>query len=149
MKRYLALIIFACAFFAAQAQDLYVYSMVGKIKIVNGKVSSDVSVRQTITSETVLNIEKGAKIVLVDQANSKQYTFTTPGVFSVDKLIAKAGNSTKELSKAYLSYVMKQISGNGVLTSQKAVDGGYASIERDADDSLFVDFEVTDSISNK
>lgn len=150
MKRLLVLFLLVSSVtIAAQAQDLYVYSMIGRIQVVKGKVHSDVSVRQALTMETVLSIEKGAKVVVVDKTQSKQYTFTTPGVFTVEKLISKDGNSTKDLSKAYLSYVMKQISGNGVLTSQKAVDGGYASIERDADDSLFVDFEIPDSVATE
>lgn len=132
-----------------KAQDLYVYSVSGSVNEVKGKISSAINVRQSLTMKSVVTLKAGSKLVLVDQKNSKQYTLTAAGTNSVQNLIAKSKDSTKSLTKMYLSYLMKQIAGKGVLTSQKAVDGGYASIERDVDeDSLFVDDEeiVPDSV---
>lgn len=127
------------------AQDLYVYSITGKVKEVKGRMSAELNVRQTLTMKSVINMTKGSQIVLIDPDNSKQYTLSGTGTSSVQRLIARSDKSTKELKKMYLDFLMKQLSGKGVLTSQKAVDGGYASIERDMDDSVFIDMEIPDS----
>lgn len=129
----------------ASAQDLYVYSILGKVKEVKGKVSAELNVRQTLTMKSVINMTKGSQIVLIDPDNSKQYTLTGVGTSSVQRLIARSDKSTKELKKMYLDFLMKQLSGKGVLTSQKAVDGGYASIERSMSDSIIIDMEIPDS----
>lgn len=128
------------------AQDLYVYSIVGKVKEVKGRVSAELNVRQTLTMKSVLNMTKGSEIVLIDPENSKQYTLSGIGTSSVQRMIARSDKSTKDLKKMYLEFLMKQLSGKGVLTSQKAVDGGYASIERDMDDSVFIDMDIPDSV---
>ena len=146
MKRNILILLLSLFGTASQAQDLYVYSIIGSIKEVKGKISAELTVRQTLTPQSVVNLSGGSKLVLVDPKNSKQYTLSAPGTYTVEKLIAKSKNSTKDLTKMYLSYLMKQISGKGVLTSQKAVDGGYASIERETDDSLFIDMEIPDSV---
>ena len=49
----------------------------------------------------------------------------------------------------YLSYMMKQIQGKGVLTSQRAINDVGGAIERGSEDSLFVDFELPDSVLEK
>lgn len=131
---------------AVYAQDLYVYSIVGKVKEVKGRVSAELNVRQTLTMKSVLNMTKGSEIVLIDPENSKQYTLSGIGTSSVQRMIARSDKSTKDLKKMYLDFLMKQLSGKGVLTSQKAVDGGYASIERDMDDSVFIDMDIPDSV---
>lgn len=146
MKRNIFILFMLLLGTACQAQDLYVYSIIGTVKEVRGKISAELTVRQVLTPTSVVNFASGSKLVLVDPQNSKQYTLTASGTYTVEKLIAKSKNSTKDLTKMYLSYLMKQISGKGVLTSQKAVDGGYASIERETDDSLFIDMEIPDSV---
>ena len=146
MKRNIFILFMLLFGTACQAQDMYVYSIIGTVKEVKGKISAELTVRQVLTPTSVVNFASGSKLVLVDPQNSKQYTLTASGTYTVEKLIAKSKNSTKDLTKMYLSYLMKQISGKGVLTSQKAVDGGYASIERETDDSLFIDMEIPDSV---
>ncbi len=132
-------------FCKVSAQDLYVYSIVGQVKEVKGRVSADLNVRQTVTMKSVLNMKKGSQIVLIDPENSKQYTLSGVGTSSVQRMIARSDKSTKDLKKMYLDFLMKQLSGKGVLTSQKAVDGGYASIERDMSDSILIDIDIPDS----
>ena len=55
------------------AQDLYVYSITGKVKEVKGRMSAELNVRQTVTMKSVLNMAKGSQIVLIDPENKKQY----------------------------------------------------------------------------
>ncbi len=146
MKRNIFILLMLLLGTTCRAQDLYVYSIIGTVKEVKGKISSEITVRQVLTPQSVVNFANGSKLVLVDPQNSKQYTLTASGTYTIEKLIAKLKNSTKNLTKMYLTYLMKQISGKGVLTSQKAVDGGYASIERETDDSLFINMEIPDSV---
>lgn len=147
MKRILFLLILIAGTFAteANAQKLYVYEVVGDIKLVKGKVASAITVRQELGMKSLVNIKKGSRLVLINTEENKQYTLTTPGTASVENIIAKSSKSIKQLNTAYMKFIMKQINGSGVLTSSKAVDGGYASIERgDSTDET----ELPDSIFN-
>lgn len=142
MKRYYFLFMMWKAgtlFFTLHAQDLLVYSVTGTAKVVKGKSSSAILPRQKLKKETIVNLGNGARLILIDQEAKKQYTLSATGTYSIDKLIAKSQNSIKSLSSMYLSYLMKQINGKGVLTSKTAIDDTFASIERDAKDSLFID----------
>ena len=113
--------------------------MTGNAKLVRGKSSSTIAIRQKLNNESIVSLSAGDKIVLIDQRAKKQYTLSAKGTFSVEKLIANSNNSVKSLSDMYLSYLMKQINGKGVLTSKTAVDDTFASIERETPDSVFSD----------
>ena len=133
----LFLMIVGSSFSSVKAQDLIVYSVTGTAKVVKGKTSSAISPRQKLNMESIVNFGKGAKLVLIDQQAQKQYTLSAAGTYTVEKLIAQSKNSVKSLSAMYLTYLMKQINGTGVLTSKTAVDDTFASIERGSKDSLF------------
>lgn len=126
------------------AQKLYVYETVGDIKLVKGKIASSITVRQELTMKSIINIKKGSRLVLIDTEYNKQYTLSAAGIASIENFIAKASSkSIKQLNARYMEFIMKQINGNGVLVSNKAIDGGYASIERgDSIDEV----ELPDSI---
>ena len=126
-------------FSTLRAQDLLVYSVTGTAKVVKGKHSYAIAPRQKLTKETVVNLNTGAKLVLIDPEAKKQYTLSGVGTYSIDKLVAASQKSIKDLSDMYLSYLMKQINGKGVLTSKTAIDDTFASIERDSKDSILAD----------
>lgn len=131
-----------------KAQDLQVYSVSGNAQTVEGKKSKEISPRQILTMQTVVNLGSGARLVLIDEKAKKQYTLSAVGTFSIEKLIAQSQNSTKSLSDKYMAYLMKQISGKGVLTSKTAVDDTFASIERETNDSIFTIAPDTLTIQN-
>lgn len=131
-----------------RAQDLQVYSVTGAAKIIDGKKSKEISPRQILTMHTVVNLGSGSRLVLIDESAKKQYTLSAMGTFSIEKLIAQSQNSTKSLSDKYMAYLMKQISGKGVLTSKTAVDDTFASIERETSDSIFTIAPDTLSVPN-
>lgn len=132
-----------------ETPDYYVYSIIGVVKEVKGRISSELSVRQSLFKSSVITIGKNSQLVIIDPANSKQHTLSTPGTSTIARMIGKSSNSTKDLTKMYLSYMMKQIQGKGVLTSQRAINDVGGAIERDTEDSLFVDFELPDSLLEK
>ncbi|MBR6203120.1 MAG: hypothetical protein IKQ62_08955 [Bacteroidaceae bacterium] len=144
MKHYsciLLLLLVGTFFSNLRAQDLVVYSVTGTVKLMKGRTSSNITIRQKLNRESIVNLGAGAKLVLIDQTEKKQYTLSSTGTFSIGKLIASSQSSAKSLSDMYLSYLMKQINGKGVLTSKTAIDDTYASIERDTNDSLFSEAE--------
>lgn len=142
MKRYivilLAMALGTMLSSTLKAQELQVYSVSGAVKMIQGKTSTQISPRQTLTMETVVNCSAGSRLVLIDESAKKQYTLSATGTFSIAKLIAQSQNSTKSLSDKYMAYLMKQISGKGVLTSKTAIDDTFASIERETNDSTFI-----------
>ena len=132
-----------------ETPDYYVYSIIGVVKEVKGRISSELSVRQSLFKSSVITIGKNSQLVIIDPANSKQHTLSTPGTSTIARMIGKSSTSPKDLTKMYLSYMMKQIQGKGVLTSQRAINDVGGAIERDTEDSLFVDFELPDSLLDK
>ena len=149
MKRYYFLFVMWMAgtlFFTLHAQDLLVYSVTGTAKVVKGKSSSAILPRQKLKKETIVNLGTGARLILIDQEAKKQYTLSATGTYSIEKLIAKSQKSIKDLSDMYLSYLMKQINGKGVLTSKTAIDDTFASIERNASDSIIADSVSSNTI---
>lgn len=146
MKTHIILLLFALFTCASRvnAQKLYVYETVGDVKLVKGKVSSTITVRQELDMKSIINMKKGSRLVLIDPKKCKKYTLSSEGSASVENIIAKSTKSIKDVNGAYMTFIMKQINGEGVLTSAKAIDGGYASIERG--DSIYNEEEEPDSI---
>lgn len=92
----------------AQAASYVVYSVVGDVKIFDGKKNVTLTARKTVTDMSKLIIDAESAVTVLDEVHSKMYSFTTPGTNTVKQLIAKA-KAPKNLSKQYLSYMVKQL----------------------------------------
>lgn len=148
-KTLITLLLLILALPNVNAQEYYVYSVIGDVKEVKGKIASELTVRQTLTPQSVISVGKSSNLVIIDPVNSKQHTISDHGTTTLARFLNKSASTTKELTKMYLSYIMKQIRGKGVLTSQRAINEVGGAIERDVEDSLFVDFELPDSVLEK
>ncbi|MGM9694676.1 MAG: hypothetical protein ACI3YC_06675 [Alloprevotella sp.] len=146
MKKILTLlflgVLFACP--VLQAQTYTVFSLRGDVKIVKGKSSSGVKLRAELTPETVLSVPTAGRIILLDQAGSKLYTISRPCQGSIKDLIAHDGQvQVKSLSKQYLSYIIRQMSGKGVIETRTCYMDRTASVYRgEEEDSAAVDTTV-------
>ena len=92
----------------AQAASYVVYSVVGDVKFFDGKKNVTLTARKTVTDMSKLIIDAESAVTVLDEVHSKMYSFTTPGTNTVKQLIAKA-KAPKNLSKQYLSYMVKQL----------------------------------------
>lgn len=92
----------------ASAADYLVYSVVGTAKIYEGSKTVALNARKTLTSASKLVIGKESAVTVIDEVNSKMYSFTTEGTNTVGSLL-KAAKAPKNLSKQYLSYMVKQL----------------------------------------
>ncbi len=92
----------------AQAASYVVYSVVGDVKFFDGKKNVTLTARKSVTDMSKLIIEAESAVTVLDEVHSKMYSFTTPGTNTVKQLIAKA-KAPKNLSKQYLSYMVKQL----------------------------------------
>ena len=92
----------------AQAASYVVYSVVGDVKIFDGKKNVTLTARKSVTDMSKLIIDAESAVTVLDEVHSKMYSFTTPGTNTVKQLIAKA-KAPKNLSKQYLSYMVKQL----------------------------------------
>lgn len=90
------------------AADYLVYSVVGTAKIYEGSKTVSLNARKTLTTSSRLVIGKESAVTVIDEANSKMYSFTTEGTNTVGALL-KAAKAPKNLSKQYLSYMVKQL----------------------------------------
>ena len=94
---------------ALQAQTYTVYSVIGNARIVNGKKSVPLTVRKQINAKTHLFIGAESSVVVLDEKNNKLYSFSSEGTFDMGQLIEKAKNRAKNVSKHYMSYLIKQL----------------------------------------
>jgi hypothetical protein len=92
----------------AQAASYVVYSVVGDVKIFDGKKNVTLTARKSVTDMSKLIIDAESAVTVLDEVHSKMYSCTTPGTNTVKQLIAKA-KAPKNLSKQYLSYMVKQL----------------------------------------
>ncbi len=92
----------------AQAASYVVYSVVGDVKFFDGKKNVTLTARKSVTDMSKLIIDAESAVTVLDEVHSKMYSFTTPGTNTVKQLIAKA-KAPKNLSKQYLSYMVKQL----------------------------------------
>lgn len=90
------------------AADYLVYSAIGDIQMWQGNKKVSVSARTTIHSDTKLVIGKESAVNVLDERNSKMYSFTKQGTSTVASLIQES-KTAKNLSGQYVSYLVKQL----------------------------------------
>lgn len=103
---------------SVSAQQYTVYSIVGDMFIRENGRDVPLKPRKTISASTVLKIGKESAVTVLDERNSKLYSFTEAGTNTVGQLIAGKKSSAKNLSKQYMNYLVKQLFASG---SQKMV----------------------------
>lgn len=113
MKTYGAMHLFVLAIVlltssTVKAADYLVYSVVGTAKIYEGTKTVSLNARKTLTANSKLIIGKESAVTVLDETNSKMYSFTAEGTNTVGSLL-KAAKAPKSLSKQYLSYMVKQL----------------------------------------
>lgn len=91
------------------AQDYTVYSVIGSAKIVNGKNATVLQPRKLLTADSRLLIEPESAVTLLDEKNNKMYSFAAEGSHTVKQLIGMTKNNVKNISKQYMSYLIKQL----------------------------------------
>ena len=65
--------------------------------------------RKVVSDQTTLQLGEESAVTVIDEKNAKMYSFTSPGVNTVGNLIKALKGRSKNLSKQYLSYVVKQL----------------------------------------
>lgn len=127
-------------------KDYYVYSVEGSVKQKINKTTSVLNVQQTLSKSTVVTIGKGARLVVIDSVNSKQHTITTPGTATITNFVNRKGNTTKNLSKTYLAYLLKQIHENRTRKPRSTTVDTKDSADRGIKDAPLINFATPDSL---
>ena len=94
---------------SASAQSYTVYSVVGSARWHNGKTMVPLKARKVVSDQTTLQLGDESAVTVIDEKNAKMYSFTSPGVNTVGNLVKGLKGRSKNLSKQYLSYVVKQL----------------------------------------
>ena len=94
---------------SASAQSYTVYSVVGSARWHNGKAMVPLKARKVVSDQTTLQLGEESAVTVIDEKNAKMYSFTSPGVNTVGNLVKGLKGRSKNLSKQYLSYVVKQL----------------------------------------
>lgn len=94
---------------SAFAQSYTVYSVVGSARWHNGKTMLPLKARKVVSDQTTLQLGEESAVTVIDEKNAKMYSFTSPGTNTVGNLVKGLKGRSKNLSKQYLSYVVKQL----------------------------------------
>ena len=95
------------------AQSYVVYSVVGTAQMQNGKAMVPLRPRKMVTAQTKIQIGNESSVTVLDEKNSKMYMFTAKGLNSIGQLITMSASHAKNLSKQYMSYIVKQMFADG------------------------------------
>lgn len=145
MKHLLSLLFLVLAStFTAQAQQYDVFSLRGNVRLVKGKASTPLKLRQVVNGDSHLLVPSTGKLILLDKSNSKLYTINKPYNGKVSALVAdNARCSVKALSKQYLRYLVNQMAGKGVIETRTCYMDRTASAYRDVEsDSTSTDSTI-------
>ena len=109
MRNRIILLLLALMPLTLVAQSYTVYSVVGTARWHNGKTMVPLKARKVLSDNTKLQIGEESAVTVIDEKNAKMYSFTSPGTNTVADLIKNLKGKSKNLSKQYLSYVVKQL----------------------------------------
>lgn len=141
MRKTAAALLFGLFFMAAvpaHSQTYYVYSLRETVKLIDGKNSTAIKLRQKLTEGQTLKIGNNGMVILFDRMGKRLYTINVPGTGKIKDLIARRTSSLKDLSVRYAEHIWKQISGKGSLMTETAYMGGITASYRDADSTLMM-----------
>lgn len=96
-------------FSLAGAQTYTVYSVIGNVKFVNGEKTSVLQPRKQLNVNSRLLIEPESAVTLLDEKSNKMFSFAAEGSHTVEQLIDMTRNSVKNISRQYMSYLVKQL----------------------------------------
>lgn len=96
-----------------RAQTYTVYSTIGNTRVVDGKRSMLLLPRRQVSRNTKLYIGAESAVTLIDEKNSRMYPFSTEGTYTVGQLVDNAKTRAKNISKQYMSYLIKQLFSDG------------------------------------
>lgn len=145
MKHLLSTLFLFIAFaIASNAQSYSVFSVRGDVRVVKGKATAPIKLRQELEAQSRVAIPSTGKLILLDKANSKLYTINKPYSGTIANLLADdARCSMKNLSRQYLRYLVNQMAGKGVIETRTCYMDRTASAYRDVEpDSTATDSTI-------
>lgn len=98
---------------AGMAQKYVVYSVVGKAYVERAGKYEPLAARRYVTPKSRLKITDESAVTVIDEAKQKMFSFTRTGVNTVGSLVALSANRTKNLTRQYMGYLVKQLFASG------------------------------------
>jgi len=103
----LLLLVPAISTSAATTKEYVVYNVVGKAFLVEGKKQTELHASVRLKPSSFIKIEEESAVTLLDEKNSKMYSFTKKGTKTIKELINAA--KSKNLSRLYVQYLLKEL----------------------------------------
>lgn len=122
MKKIILAVTISFVTIIANAKELMVYSLCGKVEDVSTDTAKPLRLRDVISADTRLSIPYDGCVVLIDQSTSQQYTLKNPGRATVKEMMADKKNSIKKLTGDYLAFIKKQLTGGGQILVRNCSD---------------------------
>ncbi len=112
MKQLLVVLLFLAPVFdisAAATKEYIVYSVAGKAFLVEGRQETELHANVRLKPNSMIKIENESAVTVLDEKNSKMFSFTKKGTNSVKSLVDLATNKGKNLPKLYVEYLVKEL----------------------------------------
>ena len=94
---------------AAATKEYIVYSVAGKAFLVEGRQETELHANVRLKPNSMIKIENESAVTVLDEKNSKMFSFTKKGTNSVKSLVDLATNKGKNLPKLYVEYLVKEL----------------------------------------
>ena len=124
------------------AQSYTVYSVTGRVTMAGNKSSPrSVKPRSVLRDADRITIGMESAVTIIDEKNNRMHSLTLQGTDNVRSLIIKEKNKTKNLSREYVSYLVKQLFSKGSMSTSHPGTYMHAtatSFRATSNDSLLV-----------
>lgn len=132
----------------AIAQKYIVYSMMGKVEVVENSKGRMLKLRDHLTPQSIIRIPVRGCVILFDEAGSKQYTLKHPGQATIKAMAANGNNSVKTLTKSFLVFMKNQISEGRSTYAMNCSDPACVTRQLDIDDTYKQDLQLCGDADN-
>lgn len=130
-------------FVSAQVRRLVVVELEGKAEYIANGHKYPLQKGVTLTEETVLYVPFKGKVVVIDQAQSKEYTIQEIGWASIENKLKGNRNTVAARTKDYVSSILAQV------TNNKKIKGQYVSDPATVTRDYYTDSTLTEVKGSK
>lgn len=95
------------------SQEFTVYSVIGEVRVIENNVKNVLAPKKMLKATSGIVIAKESALTLLDEHNGMMYSFTEVGQNTVGELVRQKKYSSKNLSRQYMNYLVKQLFTSG------------------------------------
>lgn len=118
------------------AQKFIVYSVKGKVSVVNGNRQKDIRLRDVLRMNTTIIVSQNSIVELFDEKNRRKYIISSRGRNTIANMLKDKTNEIVKLSEKYFNYIANSIRNNNETVIKTCSDGANVTREELIIDSV-------------